>query len=283
MVGTAEYPGFFPRVTDAPSRTTFFPMTSPPPESQGRWSTIDVAGRTCDLYEPIGARRHGAILYLHDAAEPLPLPFSADLRAAVAASGLLVLAPRTGPSWWLDRVMPRFDRTVTPERFVLEHVRSALERRFDIHPPGIALVGTGMGGQGALRISYRHPAVFPVAAAIAPAIDFHQAMREIDLREDAASIEPLWESYGDVERARQDTAILHVHPLNWPRHQWFASDPSDRDWHDGAVRLDSKLRALGIPHTALLSSCGGDAATAVAAEAISFVVAALDQESRRLA
>jgi len=283
MVDDEDYPGFIRRVTDALSHETIFPMATPPPEPQGCWSTIDVAGRACDLYEPIGVRRHGAILYLHDAAEPLPLPFSHDLRAAVAASGLLLLAPRTGPSWWLDRVMPRFDRMVTPERFVLEQVRSALERRFDIRPPAIALLGSGMGGQGALRISYRHPAAFPVAAAIAPAIDFHQAMREIDLRDDAASIEPLWESYGDVERARQDTAILHVHPLNWPRHQWFASDPSDRDWHDGAVRLDSKLRALGIPHTALLSSCGPDVGTSVAAAAISFVVAALEQESRRLA
>lgn len=283
MVDGEDYPGFPRPVTATPSHTTVFSMISPPPESQGRWSTIDVAGRTCDMFEPIESRRHGAIVYLHDATEPLPLPFSHALRAAVAASGLIVLAPRTGPSWWLDRVMPRFDRTVTPERFVLEHVRGAVERRFDIRPPGIALVGTGMGGQGALRISYRHPAIFPVAAAFAPAIDFHTAMREIDLREDAAAIEPLWETYGDVERARQDTAILHVHPLNWPRHQWFASDPADHDWHDGAVRLDSKLRALGIPHTALLSPHDHAAATTVAAEAISFVVTALEQESRRLA
>lgn len=258
-------------------------MTTPPPEPQGCWSTIDIAGHACDLYEPSLPRQHGAIVYLHDATEAAPLPGAPALRAAFTAAGMLVLAPRTGPSWWLDRVMPQFDRMVTPERFVLEHVRGAFERRFDIHPPAIALVGTGMGGQGALRISYRHPAVFPVAAAISPAIDFHMAMREIDVRDDAASIEPLWESYGDVERARQDTAILHVHPLNWPRHQWFASDPSDRDWHDGAVRLDSKLRALGIPHTALLSVPDADRITAVAEEAVRFVVAALDQESRRLA
>jgi hypothetical protein len=257
--------------------------TPPAPASQGRWTTIDVAGRACDLYEPGTSRGDGAIIYLHDAAEPPPLPAAPALRAALAASGLLVLAPRTGPSWWLDRVMPGFDRVVTPERFVLEHVRGALEQRFGIRSPGIALVGTGMGGQGALRIAYRHPAVFPVAAAIDPAIDFHVAMREIDLRDDAAAIEPLWETYGDVERARQDTAILHVHPLNWPRHQWFASDPADRDWHDGAVRLDSKLRALGIPHTALLSASGPDETATVAAEALGFVVAALEQESRRLA
>jgi S-formylglutathione hydrolase FrmB len=259
-------------------------MPSPPHhEPPGLWTTIEIAGRACDLYEPRVPRQPGAVVYLHDAGEAPPFPESPLLRAALAEAGLIVLAPRTGPSWWLDRVMPAFDRAVTPERFVVEHVRGALEQRFGIRPPGIALVGTGMGGQGALRISYRHPAVFPVAAAIAPAIDFHVAMREIDLRDDATVIEPLWEAYGDVERARQDTAILHVHPLNWPRHQWFASDPSNRDWHDGAVRLDSKLRALGIPHTALLSNAASDDSATPMAQAVRFVVNALEQESRRLA
>jgi hypothetical protein len=73
-----------------------------------------------------------------------------------------------------------------------------------------------------------------------------------------------------------------VHPLNWPRHQWFASDPSELHWHDGAARLQSKLRALGIPHTAVLDS-RGLSATGLAPDMIRFVVDALSQESRRLA
>ena len=103
---------------------------------------------------------------------------------------------------------------------------------------------------------------------------------------DGEYYDTLWETYGDVERARQDTAILHVHPLNWPRHQWFASDPADIDWHDGAARLQSKLRALGIPHTALLESRGlstANLAANLAPDMIRFIMDALSQESRRLA
>jgi len=86
-----------------------------------------------------------------------------------------------------------------------------------------------------------------------------------------------------------------VHPLNWPRHQCFASDPADEHWHDGAVRLHEKLAALGIPHTAWLESrVDADTAArggahgppfydAVAADVVRFLVAALDAEARRVA
>jgi hypothetical protein len=245
------------------------------------WSTITVAGHACELYEPPRPLPSRAVIYLHDVTEQ-PLQESAGLRDAIEAAGLPAIAPRTGRSWWLDRIMPAFDKSVTPERFVVEQVRGEIERRLGVRPTGIALLGTGMGGQGALRISYRHPTVFPVTAAIAPAIDFHLAMRECDDREDGDSYDTLWETYGDVERARQDTAILHVHPLNWPRHQWFASDPADAYWHDGAARLQSKLRALGIPHTASFDR-RGPFATGLAPDMVRFILDALDQESRRLA
>ena len=58
--------------------------------------------------------------------------------------------------------------------------------------------------------------------------------------------------------------------------------PADAHWHDGAARLTSKLRALGIPHTAVLES-RGCSATGTSHDAIRFILDALDQESRRLA
>jgi hypothetical protein len=60
-----------------------------------------------------------------------------------------VLAPRTGHSWWIDRIVPAFDPNITPERFVVDAVRGEIARRFGVMPPGIALVGMHMGGQGA--------------------------------------------------------------------------------------------------------------------------------------
>jgi S-formylglutathione hydrolase FrmB len=256
-----------------------------PPPPRPDWSTIEVGGRACEIHAPSDPRPGRALIYLHGVRERWLQEMPA-LRDLVEKERLPVIAPRGGRCWWIDRIVPGFDPQITPERFVVDLVRTEVGRRFGVETPGIALIGTSMGGQGALRLSYRHPAIFPVAAAIAPAIDFHAAMRDAADRDDGEYYDTLWRIYGDVERARQDTAILHVHPLNWPRHQCFASDPSDAHWHDGAVRLHGKLAALGIPHTALLESRGGGHSVEyydkVAADIMHFVLAALDAESRRL-
>lgn len=258
---------------------------SQPDAPRAHWSLIDVAGHPCEVHAPPRPVTGRAVIYLHGVRERW-LQDLDGLRDAIEAARLPVIAPRAGRTWWIDRIVPAFDPGVSPERFVVDAVREEMRRRFGVASPGIALVGTSMGGQGALRIAYRHPAIFPVAAAIAPAIDFHQAMREAADRDDGECYDTLWEIYGDVERARQDTAILHIHPLNWPRHQCFASDPADLHWHDGAVRLHSKLSALGIPHTAILEPHGGGHSpayyNAVAPAIIRFVLDALDAESRRV-
>ena len=255
----------------------------PPPRPH--WSVIEVGGHPCELHVPPDPLPGRAVIFLHGLLEPWLQDMPA-LTRLIEEHRLPVIAPRTGRSWWLDRIVPSFDRDLTPERFVVDAVRCEMARRFGVAPPGIALIGSGMGGQGALRIAYRHPAVFPVAAAIAPAIDFHQAMRQAGDRDDGEYYDTLWQLFGDVERARQETAILHVHPLNWPRHQFFASDPADRHWHDGAARLHGKLVALGIPHTARLepqtAAHGTRYDDAVAPDAMRFVLDALDQEARRI-
>ena len=259
-----------------------------PPPPRPHWSTITVAGHECELYEPPLPRSGRAVIYLHGVRERW-LQELPGLRDQIEAAAVPAIAPRAGRSWWLDKRLPAFDPEITAERYVVEHVRAELERRFGVQPPGIGLIGTSMGGQGALRLSYRYPQLFPVAAAIAPAIDFHLAMREAGDRDDGEYYDTLWTIYGDVERARQDTAILHVHPLNWPRHQCFASDPSDLHWHDGATRLHSKLVALGIPHVALLEARVGPGEghstvyyDRIAPEIMQFVLDALDAESRRI-
>jgi len=250
------------------------------PSSRPHWSTITVAGRECECFAPPAPAAGRAVIWLHDLATER-LCDVPPIRDLLEAASVPVLAPRSGRSWWLDRPMPGFTAAMTPERHVVDAVRGEVEQRFGVRPPGIALLGAGMGGQGALRIAYRHPALFPVAAALAPAIDFHRGMREAGDRDDGERFDTLWETFGDVERARQDTAILHVHPLNWPRHQFFASDPADSRWHDGADRLRSKLVALGIPHTALLER-RTDFTAAAAAAAVAFALDALGQEARRL-
>ena len=92
--------------------------------------------------------------------------------------------------------------------------------------------------------------------------------------------------YGDPEAARQDTATLHIHPLNWPRHQFFCCDPEDYRWWESADRLRMKLYSLGVPHVCDLETTGGghgfDYYNKMAPRAIEFIVERLGQERRRV-
>ena len=98
--------------------------------------------------------------------------------------------------------------------------------------------------------------------------------------------ESLMAMYPDAEAARQDTATLHVHPLNWPRNLWFACDPADAVWYNGADRFRMKLSALGIPYECDLETSAGGHGPAYydhqAAKAIGFLVDRLEAESRRV-
>ena len=133
---------------------------------------------------------------------------------------------------------------------MLDRVLPYVAERWDARPPQLALLGVSMGGQGALRMAYKHPNIFPTVAAISPAIDFQKRIEE--------GVDPGLEAmYRDPEDARQDSALLHIHPLNWPRNQFFCCDPTDYRWHDSADRLRMKLWSLGVPFECDLDTVAG--------------------------
>ncbi|MBS0209406.1 MAG: alpha/beta hydrolase [Planctomycetes bacterium] len=193
--------------------------------------------------------------------------------------GLRVIAPQTKRSWWADKICDEFDPQLTAEQHVLRNIVPQIKERWGAEPPRIALLGTSMGGQGALRFAFKHPNTFPIAVAMAPAIDYQ-------IRYDDPEEETIIQMYPDAEAARQDTATLHVHPLNWPRNVWFSSDPNDLRWHESAQRLHMKMSALGIPHeTDLETEAGGhswDYYNHMAPRALQFIVDRLEQERRRV-
>jgi S-formylglutathione hydrolase FrmB len=195
--------------------------------------------------------------------------------------GLPAICPRTARSWWTDKICPEFDARFSAERYLLEHVLPYLADRWQSQPPRIGLFGTSMGGQGALRLGFRHPNKFPVVVGISPAIDYQQRLRHPEDED-----EPLFEMYPDPEAARQDTATLHVHPLNWPRNIWFCCDPDDHRWHDSADRLRMKLYSLGIPHTCDLQTSGGghgfEYYNRMAGTALQFLYDGLERERLRI-
>ncbi len=244
----------------------------------GTWSQVELVGHSCDVYEPAERNEHVyVVLYLHG----VHMTRLHDKRAFVEQfdrHGLPVIAPITRQSWWTDKICEEFDPKTTAERHVLDNVLPYIEERWKAKPPRIALLGTSMGGQGALRFAYKYPNVFPVVAAISPAIDYQ--IRYYDH-------ETIAQMYSEPEAARQDTATLHVHPLNWPRHQFFCCCPQDESWFDSADRLHMKLYSLGIPHEYDLTTEGGGHGfqyyEKMAERAVTFLVERLDQERRRLA
>lgn len=242
------------------------------------WSEVKIAGHACDVFEPSIANEHGFVLiYLHG----VHLSRLVDKPAFVAEfvrHRLPVIAPFTARSWWTDKVCPEFDPKLTAERHVLDNVLPYIRDRWCAEPPRIGIFGTSMGGQGALRFAFKYPNKFPVVAAISPAIDYHLRWREGD--------ETLPQMYPDPESARQDTATLHVHPLNWPRNLFFCCDPADYRWHESAERLRMKLAALGIPQEYDLETTGGghgfDYYNRMAPRAIGFLAERLEKERRRI-
>ena len=248
-------------------------------ERPGTWTEETIAGHPCDVYEPPQRHQQGyVVLYLHG----VHLGRLVDKRPFIesfARHGFPVIAPMTQRSWWTDKICPEFDPEVTAERHVLDRVLPWIVERFGATPPKIGLLGTSMGGQGALRFSYKYPDLFPVVAAIAPAIDYH-----LRYHEEEEEMLPLM--YPEPEAARQDTALLHIHPLNWPRHQFFCCDPTDQKWFEGADRLRMKLWSLGVPFTCDLETVAGGHGyvyyNQLAARAIDFLAEGLEKERRRI-
>lgn len=223
------------------------------------WTRIDVAGKPADLFNPPDALPF-AVVWLHDENGKTPatdLTITTELRTR----RLRCIAPRAGRSWWVDRVCNEFDPRLTAERHILDNVVPWLGSTT------IALAGIGMGGQGAVRLGFRYPKQFPVVASLSGAFDFHERYGRGT---------PLDEMYASREQARQDTAILHIHGHDWPPHIWFACSPAS-EWHRGNDRLHEKLAAIGVPHTADLDTPAGIASM------LTFILAALERESRRLA
>jgi S-formylglutathione hydrolase FrmB len=218
------------------------------------------------------------VIYLHCSESASLRGYPAFLRE-FDRFGLRVIEPVTGLSWWTDRIWPEFDAEISTEAYVLKYVLPYIAEQWNASPPRLALLGISMGGQGALRMAYKHPNVFPTVAAICPAIDFQKRIEE--------GIDPgLDYIYGDAETARQDSALLHIHPLNWPRNQFFCCDPTDLRWHESAERLRMKLWSLGVPFESdLETEAGGHSfryASHMAPRAIGFIADRLEHERLRV-
>ena len=241
----------------------------------GQWSCLEIAGTTCDIFAPRIKTDH-ALIYLHDTDQET-LKYSDVWTPLLEEHGFLTVCPHGGRSWWVNRVCSEFNSKITPEEYLIKILLVSLGERWGFIPSTIGLIGSGMGGQGAIRLALKYPDRFPVVGGISAAIDFQNLYGQGT---------PLDAMYTDREDVRQDTATLHVHPLNWPRHMLFTMDPNDREWLEGNHKLHEKLSALGIPHeTDFDSSMSGNSreyVDYVACRILEFMVRGLEKERLRV-
>jgi hypothetical protein len=230
------------------------------------WDRVHIADRPAAVFDPSAGASPFALLWLHDESGESPATHPA-LTAELRARKLVCVAPCAPGCWWLDRMCPAFDLALSPERHLLDDVIPWMQSRARY----FAVAGVGMGGQGAVRLGFRHPKRVPVVASVAGTFDFHERYGHGT---------PLDEMYPSREHSRQDTAILHVHGHDWPPHIWFACPPG-HEWYRGNDRLHEKLAAIGVPHVADLDTPGQP--EQFLSPMLAFVVAALERESRRLA
>lgn len=230
------------------------------------WRTVTIGNKQADVFAlPEGPSYERAVLFLHGQSGRT-IAGDRVLMSELARHGLPAVCPHGGRSWWLDQVCHEFDENVTPMSYLREQVVPWMSEQWGIEPPAIGLLGIDMGGQGALQLAYRAPRDFPVVAAISPAVDFHVLWGQES---------PLDKMFANAEAARQQTATLQIHPLNWPRHQMVVCDPADELWFEGAERLASKLFSIGIPFESdLETSTGGrraEYAQSIAPRCIAFL------------
>jgi S-formylglutathione hydrolase len=240
----------------------------------GKWLQIDCAGKLCDVFEPATAGAY-AVMFLHGVGMET-LAGNPVWTQLLESSGLRAVCPHGKRAWWSNRICSEFDSQLTAERHILQNVLALLRDRWSIEPPRIALVGISMGGQGALRLAMKYPSKFPIVASISAAIDYQILYGQ------GTTID---EMYSDKEAVRQDTVLLHVHPLNWPRNMLFVADPTDRFWFEGNQRLHEKLAAIGIQHQYdLTTSAGGHSweyFNFMAPRIVDFVMSSLNTEQLR--
>jgi S-formylglutathione hydrolase FrmB len=237
------------------------------------WTQLAIAGHVADVFAPESPRF--LLVFLSDL-DGVTLRDNATWTSLVAGNRLACVCPAGADAWWLDRVWPHFDPANSAEQYVLDEVIPAVLARLRLPSTAVAVAGVGAGGQGALRLGFRHPERIRVVAGLGSTLDFHEAYGHGSA---------LDEMYPSREHCRQDTAVLQIDAHRWPPYIWFACDP-DSAWLRGNDRLHEKLSAMGVPHATDFTSraCGHSWMyyDHLSPALMRFAVDGLEKEARRL-
>lgn len=197
-----------------------------------------MSNKPIEVFEPEGTQPpRGVVVFLHGY-DSVTLRDNEAYTRQLENHGLACVCPLGPGCWWSDQVYGPFDPEQSPIEFLAQQLPEFCQQRWNVEPSKIGVTGVEMGGQGALQLAYRHARQFSVVAAISPKVDFETWYGHGTTLDDI---------FPNREAARQSTATLHIHPLDWPKHQLLLCDPADQYCRDGVQTLASKLSSTGIP------------------------------------
>ncbi len=169
----------------------------------------------------------------------------APLRTLADRYGLLFVAPTGAPaSWWLDSPVHDDSRYAT---FVVREMLPEIDRRYRTVTgrTGRALIGSSMGGHGALTLAARYPDLFAAAVSISGILDLRAFP---DRWEITAVLGPV-ASHAERWQAHSFVGLIDSLP---PFHPQFILDCGTDDFAlPGNRAAHALLEAAGVEHVYL--------------------------------
>lgn len=127
--------------------------------------------------------------------------------ALFAESGLLLVMPEAGSSYYTNAVDPPQDRY---EDYIVNDLISDVESRFPVAAgrSNRAIVGLSMGGFGAVKLALRHPGLFIFAGGMSSAIDVPRRAFSIKRLQQSRHYNSIFGSAGSQTRHDNDPFAL---------------------------------------------------------------------------
>jgi len=169
----------------------------------------------------------------------------APLRSLADSHGLVFVAPSGSPgSWWLDSPLREDSRY---ETFIVHELLPEIENRYAdmLAPNERALIGSSMGGHGALTLLARHPDRFSAAVSISGILDLQEFPNEWEI---AAVLGP---AASHANRWQAHSFVGLIDSLA-PYRPYLVLDCGTEDFAlNGNRKAHALLEAAGVEHTYL--------------------------------
>lgn len=127
--------------------------------------------------------------------------------ARYAESGLILVMPEGGSSYYTNAVDPPQDRYAD---YITQDLIADVERRFPVASGRVnrAIVGLSMGGFGAVKIALRHPDLFAFVGGLSSAIDVPRRSFSIKRLHQSRHYDSIFGPNGSTTRKENDPFIL---------------------------------------------------------------------------